>query len=306
MAGCGKKEEPEVVTLDLSYTHGPTAQVIPKEETPEKMLDLDHGGTYYRDQQIGNFVMDIYIPDNYEDIIIDNYYLCPILFAFHGYSSSESELGETKFAFTYNLTNDVYAPNCIIAILHKPRGKWEDAYTPWQIRGFIVDVINRYAPFDSEKYPGYERPIWYYGFSQGAYDADYVLSGYPDFWAVALGDGDAWQAISNVPYVYYLEAYEDFIDEPEYRAHFTPDPGEICVKRNVGDLTVVDLKSRSWGNGPMTSKGIHRIANYWMCCEDSEHWSMSDEGDPGEITADDEFHGCLTFFFETLELRPRG
>lgn len=297
ITGCGKSKD--VIELDLSYNYGPTATENPIEEEPYRMLDLDHGGTYLRDQAIGNFVMDIYIPDNYQDILIDDYYLCPILFAFHGYSSSERELGEDQFAFTYNLTRGIYEPNCIIAILHKPTGKWEDAYTNWQIRSFIMLVMDRYAPDDDVKYKSYERPIWYYGFSQGAYDADYVLSGYPDFWAVALGDGDAWQAISNVPYVYYMEAYENFIDEPEYRAHFTPDPGEICVRRNVSDLTVVDLGSRNWGAGPTTN---HRAANYWMACEDSEHWSGEEYG----ITADDEFHGCLTFFFETLELRPRG
>ena len=289
LSGCGKQEEKQVIALDLSYNYEPTAT---KNEVvvEEKILDLDWGGTYIRNVQLGRFVMDLYLPNDYDTLTIGGKYLCPVLFAFHGYSSSDKELGETEFAFTYNLTNDIYEPNCIIAILHKPMGKWEDAYSQHEILNFVDDVMTRYA---SGYKTGYIRPVWYYGFSQGAYDADYITNNTDRFDACVLGDGDAWQAISDIPFVYYMEAYENFIDEKDYIT-CTPENGYVCVNRNVQSLTIVDLGSRNWGNGPMTN---HRGANYWMASEDSEHFSGEEYG----ITKFDEFHGCLTYLFDTLQ-----
>ncbi|MCQ2521258.1 MAG: hypothetical protein MJ105_02670 [Lachnospiraceae bacterium] len=214
------------------------------------------GGTLYTNQQYGSIAYDLYLPTGGGTY--------PVLYAFHGIGASSGELGDNSFGLWSFVKNGAARPNCIIVFPHKGKGNWKQI-SQSSLTNFIAGIHESVLPGLGYA-PDYNR-IWYYGFSQGCYDAVYNIQAFHGLVKRAvLNDGRPGNISSlGLDAVYFIEAYETVVNVPSLQTvYFSGAETAYAPFLNGfrGYVTVADLNSRGWGGGKTRS---HAYANGWIC-----------------------------------------
>ena len=275
----------EVPTVDTDNNIVP---IIVQPHTDISSYISTASGTMYTNRQYGGMTYDLYVPNG------GGAY--PVLYAFHGIGASSSELNDNSFALWSFVKNGVARPNCIIVFPHKGRGNWRQITTS-TLTSFVTAMHNNILP-DMGYYPDYSR-IWYYGFSQGCYDAVYNISAFNGLIKRAvLNDGRPGNISSlGLEAVYFIEAYETVVNVPSLQTVYYSGaevPYASFLTGYRGYVTVADLNSRAWGAGKTRS---HAYANGWIC-------AVSGGGVPGvnnwKISSGDTFNDLFSWYNQSF------
>ncbi len=241
------------------------------------------GGTLFTNQQAGTITYDLYLPNG-----AGTY---PVLYAFHGIGASSGELGDGSFGLYSFVKNGVARPNCIIVFPHKGRGNWKQI-SQFNLTNFVNSMHNSILP--DLGYNADTSRIWYYGFSQGCYDAVYNIQAFGGLVKRAvLNDGRPGNLSGlGLEAVYFIEAYETTMNMPNLQTiyHTGNEPGYAAFFNGFrGFVTVADLNSRGWGAGKTR---VHAYANGWICAVAG---GMIPGGNRWGVNPNDTFYDIFTW-----------